>query len=77
MIGFLEKRLSEDYQIAVLDAIRRMKFDGASFEFKEGLKRFEEYADQQSDDERALILQDIAQWRKDWDLFVRSQPGGQ
>ncbi len=77
LIKILEQKMLEDYQHAVLDAIRQMEYDGTTFHFRRGLSRLEEYANrQQEEDERAMILQDIAQWRKDWDLFVRSEAGG-
>lgn len=78
LIDFLEQKLHEDYQRVVLDAIRQLEFDGITFHFRKGLSRLEEYANmQEGEEERAMILQDIGQWRKDWDLFVRSEAGGQ
>nr|VFK08209.1 MAG: DNA helicase-2 / ATP-dependent DNA helicase PcrA [Candidatus Kentron sp. LPFa]VFK24808.1 MAG: DNA helicase-2 / ATP-dependent DNA helicase PcrA [Candidatus Kentron sp. LPFa] len=77
LIAVLEQKLREDDQRTVLDAIQRMGFDGTDLYLPKGLDRLEEYANQQKENERAIILEDIQRWRKDWDLFLRSRSGGE
>ena len=78
LMALLEGRLNQEYQRVVLDAVHQMNVDGASVDFRRGLNCLEEYANHRDEeDERAMMLQDIGLWRKDWDRFVRSQSGGQ
>nr|VFK61035.1 MAG: DNA helicase-2 / ATP-dependent DNA helicase PcrA [Candidatus Kentron sp. UNK]VFK69582.1 MAG: DNA helicase-2 / ATP-dependent DNA helicase PcrA [Candidatus Kentron sp. UNK] len=78
LIAVLEGKLPDDQRRVVLDAIQRMGLIETDPRFLKGLDRLEEYANQQEEeDERAIILQDIARWRKDWDIFLRSRSGGE
>lgn len=45
----------------------------ASFRLSRGLEALESAATSLPDDQRALVLEDIALWRKHWDFFVRSE----
>nr|VFJ48485.1 MAG: DNA helicase-2 / ATP-dependent DNA helicase PcrA [Candidatus Kentron sp. FM]VFJ48669.1 MAG: DNA helicase-2 / ATP-dependent DNA helicase PcrA [Candidatus Kentron sp. FM]VFK08172.1 MAG: DNA helicase-2 / ATP-dependent DNA helicase PcrA [Candidatus Kentron sp. FM] len=78
LMTVLERKLPDDQRRVVLDAIRRMGLDETDPRLPKGLDRLEEYANQREEEnERAIILQDIARWRKDWDLFLRSRSGGE
>nr|VFK11689.1 MAG: DNA helicase-2 / ATP-dependent DNA helicase PcrA [Candidatus Kentron sp. LPFa] len=77
LIAVLEGKLPDDQRRVVLDAIRRMGLIETDLRLPKGLERLKEYAELQEEDERAIILQDIARWRKDWDLFLRSRSGGE
>jgi len=61
---------------AVLSAVTALKWTGDDFKFLSALKKIEEYANPLPEQDRALILQDTAEWRKHWDYYVRSEPGG-
>jgi DNA helicase-2/ATP-dependent DNA helicase PcrA len=60
----------------VLNAITTLKWTGDDFKFLNALRTIEEYANALPEEDRALILQDTAEWRKHWDYYVRSEPGG-
>ena len=61
---------------AVLSAVIALKWTGDDFKFLSALNKIEEYANPLPEQDRALILQDIAEWKKHWDYYVRSEPGG-
>jgi DNA helicase-2/ATP-dependent DNA helicase PcrA len=61
---------------ATMDAVREVKWSVDDFKFMRGLESIERAANEMSDEERALILQDTAQWKKHWNYFVRSERGG-
>jgi DNA helicase-2/ATP-dependent DNA helicase PcrA len=61
---------------AVLDAITALKWTGDDFKFLSALKTIEEFANKLPELDRALVLQDTSEWRKHWDYYVRSEPGG-
>ncbi|SRR5579871_5339133 len=60
----------------VLSAVSALKWTGDDFKFLNALKKIEEYANPLPEQDRALILQDIAEWKKHWDYYVRTEPGG-
>lgn len=60
----------------VLNAIAALKWTGDDFKFLNALKKIEEYANTLPEEDRALVLQDTGEWRKHWDYYVRSEPGG-
>nr|VFJ42840.1 MAG: DNA helicase-2 / ATP-dependent DNA helicase PcrA [Candidatus Kentron sp. DK] len=77
LIAVLERKLRDESQRVVLEAIRQMGFVETEPQLLKGLDSLKKYANQlDEEDERAIILQDIARWRKDWDLFLRSRSGG-
>lgn len=53
-----------------------MKWNPEAFRFLKGLESIESDAASVSDEERALVLADVAEWRKHWNYFIRSVPGG-
>jgi DNA helicase II / ATP-dependent DNA helicase PcrA len=60
----------------VLSAITALKWTGDDFKFINALKEIESYANTLPEQDRALVLQDTMEWRKHWDYYVRSEPGG-
>ena len=60
----------------VLSAITALQWTGDDFKFLGALTKIEEYANTLAEQDRALVLQDITEWKKHWDYYVRSEPGG-
>ncbi|MBN9395447.1 MAG: ATP-dependent helicase [Candidatus Melainabacteria bacterium] len=60
----------------VMEAIRAVNWTPDNFEFSKGLNHLEQYSTSLEDDQRILVMQDIAEWRKHWEYYLRSQPGG-
>jgi DNA helicase-2/ATP-dependent DNA helicase PcrA len=60
----------------VIDAVQAMQWTEQDFKLLNGLDKIEQHANTLQDEERATILQDTREWRKHWDYYVRSEPGG-
>jgi len=60
----------------VMEAVAAMQWTGDDFKFASALAKIEEAAAGLPDDDRARILHDTREWRKHWDYYVRSEPGG-
>lgn len=60
----------------VLNAVSALRWTGDDFKFLSALERIEEFASTLPEQDRALVLQDTREWRKHWDYYVRSEPGG-
>ncbi len=60
----------------VMQAIAAINWTPENFDFSKGLNHLEQYSQSLGDEERILVLQDIAEWRKHWDYYLRAQPGG-
>ncbi|TAE56377.1 MAG: ATP-dependent helicase [Nostocales cyanobacterium] len=78
ILNSIGKQISCEKQKAVLDALETIDWNEQNFNFIKALNVLDEFANtlENSDEERALIIQDTRLWRKDWDVFIRSQPGG-
>ena len=77
LLSALKKRVSNDDQIAVIQAIESMEWTEQNFKFINAIKYLDDYANNIiNQDERALILEDIKIWQKHWDYYLRLQPGG-
>ena len=61
---------------AVMDAIAAMRWASDDFRFLGALAEIEKFAANLPEEDRAFILQDVGEWRKHWDYYVRSEPGG-
>jgi DNA helicase-2/ATP-dependent DNA helicase PcrA len=59
-----------------MKAVRALNWTTENFRFLKGLEAIEKTGASLPDDERALVLQDLVEWRKHWNYFVRSVPGG-
>jgi DNA helicase II / ATP-dependent DNA helicase PcrA len=60
----------------VINAITALKWAGDDFKFLHALKKIDEYANTLPEQDRALVLRDTSEWKKHWDYYVRSEPGG-
>lgn len=72
----LEAQAKTGYSGITMTAIREVRWTPDDFKFLKGLESIEKGTKTVSDDERALVLQDVAQWKTHWNYFVRSEPGG-
>jgi DNA helicase II / ATP-dependent DNA helicase PcrA len=60
----------------VMQAIAAVNWTPENFDFSKGLNHLEQYSESLEDEQRILVLQDIAEWRKHWEYYLRTQPGG-
>lgn len=75
-VEFLVKQAKQGHAEAVWNAIVAMEWSDSDFRFPSALDSIESSATSLSDDERALVLNDVVEWRKHWDYYVRSESGG-
>ncbi|MFC1926705.1 ATP-dependent helicase [Chloroflexota bacterium] len=76
MIDYLNQHAHNDPQKAIVKAIIEMDRTRNNFELLLALDMLEEFSiSLDSEDERALVQEDIKAWRKHWDLYLRSQSG--
>jgi DNA helicase-2/ATP-dependent DNA helicase PcrA len=61
---------------AVLDALQAMKWSDSNFQLPKALDCLQQRVESFEEEERALAVNDIVEWRKHWDTFVRSESGG-
>ena len=67
-----------DAPTAVVLAAKAMGYSESDFDIGPALTYLEEYASSvESEEERLLVIEDIGVWRRHWESFLRSQPGGQ
>ncbi len=62
--------------LVVVEALRAMSLSAEDFRFGLALDRLELSSKSLDEEDRALVLQDIAVWRKHWDVFLRRETGG-
>ena len=60
----------------VLVALAAIDWASSDFRLRDALSVFEHLANSEDGDQRALLLQDIAEWQRHWDAYVRSEAGG-
>lgn len=75
----LLKRLLEDADEKagpVAEALQAIDWASRDFRFSRGLNAIEAAAEELEDEQRALVMQDVAEWRKHWNYYVRSERGG-
>jgi len=78
LIKYLNQHARNDKQKVVVEAIIEMNCTRDSFRLLPGLDKLKAFSARlKSEDERALIQEDINAWRKHWDLYLRSQSGEQ
>jgi len=53
-----------------------LRWTGDDFKFLSALKVIDEFANTLPEQDQTLVLQDTSEWRKHWDYYVRSEPGG-
>ena len=76
LVQTLAKKAQKGCFQAVMDAITAMQWTGDDFRFLSALTTIEGFAKNLSEEDRALVLQDTREWRKHWDYYIRSEPGG-
>jgi DNA helicase-2/ATP-dependent DNA helicase PcrA len=76
LLKVLAKEAQKGCAPTVLSAIAALKWTGDDFKFLNALKKIEEYGNTLPEEDRVLVLQDTAEWKKHWDFYVRSEPGG-
>lgn len=75
-LDYLDTNSNSEKQLAITKALRVLS-NQQPIKFMESLIILQRFADTIEDQrERALILQDVAFWRKHWDFFIRSSKGG-
>lgn len=60
----------------VFQALEAMGWLQESFNLQSGLAKFEELALSFDPDQRAIVVQDVAEWKKHWNSYLRSESGG-
>lgn len=64
-------------QTAVLQAIKAMQWSENDFRFVKALDSLDSFAKSlENEEESAMIMQDTREWRKVWDIYLRSEIGG-
>lgn len=72
----LESQAKAGFHKVTMNAVRAVNWTADDFKFLKGLESISNEAASVSEEERALVVQDIAQWKKHWNYFVRSERGG-
>lgn len=60
----------------IVDTCEALGWTGDQAQFVQAMNCLEGAAEAMADDARALLLQDIREWRKHWDFYVRSGAAG-
>jgi DNA helicase-2/ATP-dependent DNA helicase PcrA len=76
VIDALASRATKGDTQAVMKALGDLQWTSDGFRFLNGIATLEKCADTLPEEDRALVLQDTQEWRKQWDYYVRSEPGG-
>jgi len=76
LLAELKKRATNRDKDYVLQALDAMEWTEQDFKFSKAMDYLDKIASDKSQEERVLIMEDIKIWRKHWDTFLRSQPGG-
>lgn len=76
LICKLKQKATTGFSDTVSEAIDAMQWTQENFTLAPALLKIEEAAEEFSDEDKAMILQDTREWRKHWDFFVRSESGG-
>lgn len=76
VLALLEKHAKGGFSSITMSAIRELKWAPDDFRFLKGLDAIQKGTAALQEEERALVDLDIEQWKKHWNYFVRSEPGG-
>ena len=77
LLSALKRRTSDNDRLAVILALESMDWTEENFKFKNAMEYLYDYSEtKESQEERALIIEDIRTWQKHWNYYLRSQPGG-
>jgi DNA helicase-2/ATP-dependent DNA helicase PcrA len=72
----LVQKATQGHAEIVWNAISAMQWTDSDFRFPSALDSLEGSSENLAEDDRALVLNDVAEWRKHWDYYVRSESGG-
>lgn len=70
------RELSSHPEAPVFQAMESMAWLQQSFNLQTGLSKIEELAEGFDEDQRSVVLQDVAEWKKHWNAYLRSEAGG-
>lgn len=70
------RELSNYPDSPMFQAMESMGWLLQGFDLKKGLSKIEELAESFDDDKRSIVLQDVADWKKHWNAYLRSETGG-
>ncbi len=76
LIQKLAQRARIDTAQVIKQAITDMQWTEENFRLLRGIAKLEQVAQTFCEQDRALILQDTREWKRHWDYYVRSEPGG-
>jgi DNA helicase II / ATP-dependent DNA helicase PcrA len=78
LVEAMAERACRGDAAVVIKAIASMQWSLRDFKLLPALEVIEQHANSALDEgSRELVLQDIQEWRKSWDFFVRSEIGGE
>ena len=60
----------------IFEILRTINWAATGFRLSDALDAIEDIAGEFDDEERALVMEDIQEWRKHWEFYVRSEQGG-
>jgi DNA helicase-2/ATP-dependent DNA helicase PcrA len=76
LIAALGKLAKSESQVVAIKAAKAIEWSSEKLQMITALGIIEEFGAKLADqEERALVVQDVAAWRRHWDFFVRSAPG--
>lgn len=78
LLTHFKEIISENDHVVVIEALESIEVKEREFKFSKALDYLYKYAEmKECQDDAALIIEDIKTWRKHWDSYLRSHPGGQ
>jgi len=66
---------ADDHASPVFDALEALGWASQEFRLTKGLDVVERFSAALDTEQRAMVLEDIAEWRKHWNFYVRSERG--
>lgn len=75
-IDDLGQKAKSGHASVVRKAIAAMQWTDSDFRFATALDSLEASGVSLAEEDRAFVLNDISEWRKHWDYYVRSESGG-
>ncbi len=76
LVEAMTQAAASGHATAVWDAVCAMQWTESDFRFSNALNSLATCAATLPEEERALVLNDVAEWRKHWDYYVRTESGG-
>jgi DNA helicase-2/ATP-dependent DNA helicase PcrA len=70
------EKASRGSSTIVMRAVGKLEWAEERFKFAQALAALEKDAGAMEEEDRAQVMEDVKEWRKHWDFFVRSEPGG-